>query len=168
MAHRMHQHAFTLLELILVMGLLAMMLAISSPWLAQFTKGRSLVEESRRFLALTRYARNEAASRGVQMDLWIDTSAKTYGLEPAPGFGTEDEKTLDYALASTLSFDVDSSLLDKDGRATISFGSDGAIEESSLRSIDIREDETHAITITRSEYGMGYEVIETQDTGVAK
>jgi prepilin-type N-terminal cleavage/methylation domain-containing protein len=163
MGRRKHRSGFTLIELILVMGLLAMMLAISTPWLSQFTKGRRLIQESRRFLALTRYARSEAASRGIQMDLWINTTDKKYGLDPAPGFETDEKKALDYKLDNSLSFDVESNLLDKDGRATISFAPDGTIEETSLKKLNIRQDETHAIAIARSEYGMGYEAQEPDD-----
>src|SRR5262249_35221447 len=65
--------AFTLIELILVMTLLAIVLAIASPALSRFFKGRGLDNEARRFLALTRHAQSRAVGEGVPMVLWFDT-----------------------------------------------------------------------------------------------
>src|SRR5207249_2115896 len=56
--------AFTLIELILVMALLAIVLAVSAPALSTFFQGRTLDSEVRRFLSLTRYGQSRAVSEG--------------------------------------------------------------------------------------------------------
>ena len=64
--------AFTLIELVLVMVLLATLLAISAPTLSRSFKGRALEQEAVRLLAATVYAREEAVSQSLPMTLWID------------------------------------------------------------------------------------------------
>src|SRR5207249_1124035 len=79
--------AFTLIELILVMALLAVVLAISAPSLSRFFRSRSLDSEARRFMALTRAAQSRAVSEGVPMVLWLATKEHAYGLNGAKSFG---------------------------------------------------------------------------------
>ena len=100
-ARRNARSGMTLIELIVVMWLLATVLALSTPTLSGFFRGRSLQEEGRRLLALTRYARSEAASRCVPMELWIDGAAGQYGLRPQSGYEDGDEST-----AKTVEFTV--------------------------------------------------------------
>jgi prepilin-type N-terminal cleavage/methylation domain-containing protein len=154
-------HAFTLIELILVMGLLAVVLALSAPALSSFVRGRSLTEESRRFLALARYGRSEAASRAVPMTLWIDPKAGEYGVGPSTGFETVGGDALDYKVADGLRFEVEDNAVGEDGKANILFQPDGAVGEGSVETLSVAEGETHAVTIAKSESGMGYEIQET-------
>src|SRR5215208_532805 len=58
---------FTLIELILVLGLLLIVAGISYPTLKNFFRGRALDSEARRFLSLTRYAQSRAAAEGLPM-----------------------------------------------------------------------------------------------------
>jgi type II secretory pathway pseudopilin PulG len=81
----------TLIELILVMALLSVIMAIATPSLSTFFKGRRAQEEARRMLALTRYAHSEAISRSEPMEMWFNMEHKLYGLRPqytATGVGT--------------------------------------------------------------------------------
>ena len=78
---RRSRSAFTLIELILVMAVLAVVLAFAAPSLSRFFRGRSLDSEAHRFLALTRYAQSHAAAEGMPMVLWIDTRLGQYGLQ---------------------------------------------------------------------------------------
>jgi prepilin-type N-terminal cleavage/methylation domain-containing protein len=158
MARTQTGRGFTLIELVVVMMLLTTALAVCAPRLSNFVRGRKLTEESRRFLALTRYARSEAASRGVPMDLWLDPQAGKYGLEPAQGFATDKEQPLEFVLADGLKFDVGSASQSEQGRETIAFGPDGDIEANSLDDVKIREDDTHAIEIGRASLGMSFEI----------
>ena len=87
-----YKAAFTLIELILVMTLLAIVLAVSSPALSKFFKGRGLDNESRRFLALTRHAQSRAVSEGVPMVLWFDPEARTYGVNADNTFVEDDAR----------------------------------------------------------------------------
>ena len=50
---RPHRHGFTLVELIIVMGLLALAAGIAAPMMARSLRGRNINEEAQRFIALT-------------------------------------------------------------------------------------------------------------------
>lgn len=160
MTLRRPKRGFTLVELVLVMVLLSAIAAIVAPSLSRFVRGRSLTEESRRFLALTRYARSEAASLGVPMELWLSPEEGKYGVQPAPGFESDKKDPLEFQLADGLKFDLGDDALDDRGRALIRFAADGDIEADSLTDVTIREDETHAVEIARAETGMRYEIRE--------
>src|SRR5689334_18148384 len=58
--HWRPKRAFTLIELILVMALLAIVMAVSAPALSNFMRGRTLDSEARRFVSLTRYGQSRA------------------------------------------------------------------------------------------------------------
>lgn len=72
----------TLIELILVMALLSVVLAYSTPALSNFFKGRRALEEARRMLSLTRLAHSEAISRSEPMEVWFNLEHKLYGMRP--------------------------------------------------------------------------------------
>ena len=160
---RARTNAFTLIELILVMGLLAMVLGFAAPALSAFVKGRSLKEESRRFLALTRYARSEAASRSVTMQLWIEPDTGTYGVQPAQGFETIGGQPIEYRLADGLHFEIENDANKKETRVEIQFSPDGSIESESVESLKIVEDESHSVRIARVQSLVGYEVADAND-----
>src|ERR1043165_7901245 len=91
------RQAFTLIELILVMAILSIVLAVAAPSLSNFFRGRSLDSEARRFVALTRYGQSRAVSEGVPMVLWLDSSARAYGLEQEISYSTtSDGKAVDF------------------------------------------------------------------------
>ncbi len=77
--------AFTLIELIVVMALLAIVIAIGGPRLARFFHGQTVMEEGQRLLALTRYGQSRAASEGSPMELWMNLANGTYGLRRQAG-----------------------------------------------------------------------------------
>lgn len=158
----------TLIELIVVMAMLAAVMAISTPVLSRFFKGRTLEEEARRFLALTRYARSEAISRSVLMELWISPKLGVYGLSPQAGYEFDDRKPVEFRLADGLSFDVESTVLDEREEAKIWFWPDGSIDVESLIEIHIEQDDGEMIEIVQAGFGMGYFVrdIEEGEWGV--
>ncbi len=67
-----HGPAFTLIELVVVMAVLATVLAIVVPSLSRSCKQRHRRQEADRLLAVIEYARDEAVSQGVPMVVWID------------------------------------------------------------------------------------------------
>lgn len=97
---------FTLIELILVLGLLLIVMGISFPSLRGFFRGRTLDSETRRFLSLTRYAQARAAAEGLPMVLWIDPQQRTYGLQAEVGYLENDQKAVEYELDESLSIEV--------------------------------------------------------------
>lgn len=152
------------------MVVLSAVMGISAPMLSKFFLGRSLQEESRRFLALTRYARSESVSRSVVMELWIDPDSGDYGVKPQRGNGDDksnlnswDNKPIEYHLADGLRFNVDSEKLDDKGISRILFLPDGSVDEESLDELTIREGEEMMIEIARAEFAMGY-VIKEEDS----
>src|ERR1017187_2515835 len=78
--------AFTLIELIIVMALLAIVIALGAPRLARFFHGQTVAAEGQRLLALTRYGQSRAASEGLPMILWMNPAIGTYDLRVQDGF----------------------------------------------------------------------------------
>lgn len=152
------KNGFTLIELILVMAVLATVLALAAPTLSGFVKGRSLQEEARRFLALTRYGRSQAISCSAGMELWLHPESGTYGLKPFSGGAIEGDKPVAWTLGEDLSFEVVPEAINKDGRAAIVFWPDGSIDPDSLDRLTIQEARREAIEIRQMAYGLGYEI----------
>jgi type II secretory pathway pseudopilin PulG len=143
----------TLIELILVLGLLGFLFAASAPSLRRFMKGRSLAEESRRALSLARFARQEAVSRGIPMEFWIHPEEGALGVAPQLGFEEEDEREWRFELDSSVHLEVDGEKLDESGKAVLRYLPDGLIDPTSgLESFRIN-DEDGGVEIRRSETG---------------
>ncbi len=153
----------TLMELIFVMALLATVMAIATPTFSRFFGGRTLEEESRRFLALTRYARSEAISRSVMTELWIDPSSGRYGLNSQEKSVSNNAWPLEFSLADGLRFYVDESVLQENRKVTILFWPDGSIDGESLQEVCIQRDEEDNIRIMQADFGMGYFIEDTSD-----
>ena len=77
---------FTLIELILVMTILTIAVSLTAPALANFFRGRTLDSEARRLLAATREAQSRAASQGIPVELWFDSSLNKFGIELEPSY----------------------------------------------------------------------------------
>ncbi len=145
--------AFTLIELVLVMTLMVVVMALVAPSLGNFFRGRNLDSETRRFLALCRYARSRAVSDGVPMLLWLDPDRRAYGLTEEYGFGQPDAKPLEYQLEPDVDLQLDQRgfsigqptpvlprTLNVGANAlAIRFQPDGFVSESSPQSLWFRE-----------------------------
>jgi prepilin-type N-terminal cleavage/methylation domain-containing protein len=81
---------FTLLELLLVLVLIAVMSMIVVPQLSQFSSNQEAPDQANRMVALARWARTQAATRGVSFRLNIDPAGKTYGLTMQNGVSFEN------------------------------------------------------------------------------
>jgi len=131
----------TLIELIVVMGLMATVLALSAPALSRFTIARKLDDEARRMLALTRYGRSEAVSRGVPMELWIDLEQNAYGLRPQSGYGSaESRPPVEFRISDGLTLEIAEQKRNTKTPGAILFWPDGAIDEDSLPRVTLRDD----------------------------
>lgn len=153
----------TLIELMLVMAMIATIMAIAAPRLSGFFRGRDLLEETRRFVAVTRYGRSEAISRSVLMEMWVDTSEGKYGLNPQSPSEAESSKDVEFELADGLSFEIDEESLDDDGKAHILFWPDGSIDIDSVEAVRIVQTEDKFMEIAQTEFGMGYAVETGED-----
>jgi len=100
------RRAFTLVELVLVLALLAMAVAVAAPALSRFFSGRTLDNEARRLLALTRYAQSRAVSEGMPILLWLRPEAGQYGLRAETAFAEDDPRAVEYTLDDSLRFEV--------------------------------------------------------------
>lgn len=154
------RRGFTLIELVLVMAVLAAVLAYAAPQLSRFMWGRNLQEEGRRMYALSRYGRSVAVSQSTPMQLWVNPDERTYGLSPSPGFTLEDEKELEFQLPEGMQFELDTAMLDEDGRGYVSFWPDGTIDDESLTSVIIRGRDNEAYALLQKDLIAGYELVE--------
>ena len=179
---RFTPHAFTLIELILVMAILTMMVSLSAPTLSHFFRGRSLDSEARRMLALMRNGQSRAASEGIPMDFWVDAAQGRFGLEAERSYETEDPKAVDLPLDSGLQVEVGSasapttpvaSLAPGQNAATASvskvalahptlptirFLPDGSISDSSPRSLSLKSREGASLLLAQSRNRLTYEI----------
>jgi type II secretion system protein H len=165
--------AFTLIELILVMALMAIVLAVAFPSLTHFFRGRNIDAEARRFLSLTRYGQSRAVSEGVPMVLWVDTHQRTFGLEAATGYLDTDGKAVEFTFDKDVQVEIStppvlvrSSQLDQTGRAAgntpmIRFSPDGFIGETSPDLIVFRDERDKGdagIAIVQNANRLNYEI----------
>lgn len=165
------KQAFTLIELIIVMGLIAAILGVAAPSLGRFFEGRALKEETRRFLALTQYGSNQAINEGVPMVLWIAEEDGEYGLRPDTGYPTNRYNTFHYRLHQSLHFNIDVTALNTlnfSPTPSISFLPDGSISETSLYSVRILDRREGESRIAQSYNRLEYEVRSEQNDPIVQ
>ncbi len=157
-------NGFTLIELILVMTILSAVIVVSAPSLSRFFRGQSLEEESRRFLAITRFAMNKAISEGIPMTLWIDTNL--YGLKPQDGYQLDIDDELVFELEEGVHIEIVPVTAKNNEFAEILFSPDGTIDENLIELIRFQrsekqpEDSGEIIDIEKSLIGMKFEIID--------
>ncbi|MGZ4964986.1 MAG: GspH/FimT family pseudopilin [Limisphaerales bacterium] len=163
--------AFTFIELILVLVLIAVVLSLVFPSLKGFFRARNLDSEAQRFLALTRYGQSRAVSEGVPIILWMDPQARSYGLQVQAGYGANDTKQRQFTLDESLQLQpqipaaglmTQSNLWTQVRKTTIRpeirFLPDGSISESSPDRILISQDKDDALWITETTNHLRYEI----------
>ena len=169
--------AFTLIELILVLVLLAVVIAISAPSLSRFFRGRSLDSEARRLLALTRHAQSRAVSEGVPMVLWLETKQHTYGLNADKTFVTDDSQAEQFSVDDTLEVEVrfsaaaqaagqssafKSERQETTGRYTLRFNPDGFVSPSSPDIVIFRQADKSELWVAQGRNRLNYEIQASQ------
>ena len=155
--------AFTLIELILVMGVLAALAAIIVPNLSGFLKGQDIAAEGKRFVALTQLGRSEAISKGIAQTLWINPAAETYGLRDPAGYSETTNSGKVYRLGANLDFELDSYAARTFGEFSIRFLPDGDIEEGSITNLAIARPNHERLWIALATNGFAYEIIGNED-----
>ena len=83
-----HNFAFTLIELVLVMAIVAIVCMIAAPSLAGFTRGRVLPNSATQFAATARWCRAMAISDGLNYRLNIDAAGRYWWCSKDSGDGT--------------------------------------------------------------------------------
>ena len=169
--------AFTLIELLLVLSLLSVVIAVESPTLARFFRGRNLDAEAQRFLALTRYGQNRAVAEGIPMVLWMDAENGQYGLEAEATYAEEDPKAMPFEISPDVELEVDEAFTSTRStlpRSTtelagnlpaIRFTPDGFFNEDSPQYVlfrETREGSTGKLWVGLSRNRLNYEIKTNQ------
>lgn len=149
--------AFTLVELILVMALLATLLAVSAPSLSRSFHGRNLDQQAAQLLAATEYARSEAVSQGVPMNVWIDATAGTFGVRPKTGYEGVASREKTWTLHPEVRFDTTPAADDQAGHALAStFQPEGTLDFSSVSELRLIHRTGEIVTVAQGDDG--YEI----------
>jgi len=170
------RRAFTLMELLLVLALLAMAVAVAAPSLSRFFRGRALDSEGRRMLALTRYAQSRAVSEGIPMVVWFKPEQNTYGLEAETTYADTDPKAVEYQLDSNLAVELAPPAPDQaapwkittqiaGSQPAIRFTPDGFVSESSPAWVWLkisRDGEADAVWLALNDDRLKYELQNVQ------
>ena len=152
--------AFTLVELIVVMALLAVVLALSAPSLSRSMRQRNLEAEAARFLAATEYSRDEAVSQGVPMTLWIDEKQQRFGVEPKEGFAGDESRSREFTLHPDVQIDVEKSITRDAKVQPIEFTADGAPATTNVEAVWLKDRFDSIVTVARTTDGWGYEIVK--------
>jgi prepilin-type N-terminal cleavage/methylation domain-containing protein len=144
--------AFTLIELIFVLALLAISALFVTSSLGGFFRGRALNFEARRMLSLAQYGQSRAVSEGVPVILWVNPATSTYGLTVQSSYNDPlgDVHAVRYTAESSLKLETpanatpaiseqdDERLGIDEGLAFIRFTPDGFFDDTSAERIIIR------------------------------
>ena len=172
LAARRGARAFTLIELIFVLTLLAIAALLVTTRMSSFFRGRALNFEARRMLSLTHYAQSRAVSEGVPMILWIDPQNSTYGLTIQSSFNDPegDPRAVTYTTDATLKLEApvgvvapeseqdDEKLGLPENTLFVRFNPDGFFDDSSLTKITIRQGTEAALDLVPTTNHLGFEI----------
>jgi len=164
---RQRRHAFTLIELILVLALLVVITSLAAPAMANFIRGRALDSEARRLFALMHAAQSRAVSEGMPMVLWVDEKSGAYGFQAETTGRTGDSKAETLPLDSTLQITVLNT-----GMATpvmfnnlpaIRFLADGTVDENSPQTLQLTDSTGISRWLIESRDHMGYAISDSKN-----
>jgi type II secretion system protein H len=152
---------FTLVELIIVMGLLAIVAALSVPLLSNSLRQRNLDDEATRLVALTEYARDEAVSQGMPMIVSFDQRSRMVTVEPKTGFEGDDHRVLEYALGPDIQLTVQASQR-KYGtnREVVEFTPEGVPTSSSAEALELKDRFNSTVSVAKAANRWGYEIVK--------
>lgn len=164
-AGRAYPGAFTLVELVLVMALLVVMLAVAAPSLGRSFRQRNLDQQAVRLLALTEYARDEAASQGIPMIVWIDPDSRRFGVDTHTGYTANAARIKEYLLPADVTFDpidgAQASKTEGHGFDVAEFTPDGTLDPASAATIRLSgHNHADGATVTQTADGYGYEIVK--------
>ena len=128
---------FTLIELTIVLLVVCILLGVAAPALPGFARGRETVEEARRLLALSRYARSEAVSRADVVELWLDPETGSYGLRSLLRGAGEPMAAATEIMPEGLSLVVEREESTADESCSLTWGPDGSLDCADLIAIHV-------------------------------
>ena len=152
------------------MTLIVIATSLSAPKMASFFRGRALDQEARRLLSLTHYGQSRAISEGVPVILWIDATARTYGLEIQEGYAYDDPRAVSYEIDRDLTLETTASeepppyedegeVKSTTRREGIVFLPDGLVDPTSVSRIVVRQGSEDAIALVSASNGLAYELL---------
>jgi type II secretion system protein H len=158
-ADRWARAGFTLVELILVMGLLAAVMAMAAPSLSRFFRGRNLAGEAGRFLALTEFARSEAVSQGLAAAIWIEPETRRFGVETRTPWEDAGRARRSYQLQRDVAFQSDNlSGAAGQEQEVIVFAPDGFLEADSIQWIGFEDGRGEVLYVQQTTNRWAYEI----------
>ncbi len=161
---RCAQRAFTLIELILVMALIAVAVSMVAPHLSDFVRGRSLDSEARRMLALTDAGGSRAVSEGMPMVLWFNQKQNTCGLEqetpPKGGDTKAEDVSINEDVAVTPVSSGSAGVTTFNHLPAIRFLPDGTIDENSPQAVQLKQG-NDVLWLVQQQNHTGYEISDS-------
>lgn len=156
---------FTLVELILVMAVLVTILAIVAPSVSRSMRDHNLSQQAARLQALTEYSRDEAASLGVPVVVWVDPDTRRFGVDVKTGYTASTVRTKEYTLPADLSFDpvagAQASKTAGHGFEVAEFAPDGTLDPASAATVRITNPtQRSAVNVAQTTDGYGYEIVK--------
>jgi type II secretion system protein H len=158
--------AFTLIELILVLALLAIVTSLAAPSLSRFFRGRALNSEARQLLSLTHAGQARSVSEGFPVLLWIDSQQRQYGLQLESSSQNGNSQDVD-PKAEEFNFDeslqieaMNASQMTVNGRSVtaIRFQPDGTVDESSPTSVRVASQNGDVLWLLQATNRVNYEI----------
>jgi type II secretion system protein H len=161
--------AFTLIELILVLALLAIVTSLAAPSLSSFFRGRALNSEARQLLSLTHAGQSRAISDGFPTLLWIDSEARAYGLQEEATSQTgaaeaADPKAEEFVFNENLQIEaINASPLSVNGRSlpAIRFLPDGTVDEDSPRVVRLTAQSGETLWLVQASNRLSYAISDS-------
>ena len=162
------KHAFTLLELILVMVILSTVLALSGPSLRGFFASRKTQDAAAQILALTQLARTWAVSDGNPVRLNFDDKEQSYWLTVQKGGTYERLKTemgQMFFLPPGTEFDLDDleNQEEDGGNPFVTFSPQSVVTAGTIRLIDRRGYVVKIVCLSPTE-GFSIEVLTQEES----
>src|SRR5208283_2012863 len=162
------KRAFTLVELILVLTLLAIIISVAAPSLKNFFRGRELDSEARRLLSLVHAGQSRAVSEGLPMLLWIDKDQHVCGLQEETSSKGDpkniDPKAADFPINENLQLDAVNArpvAINNRSLPAIRFMPDGSVDESSPTILHLSDVTGAALWLVEATNHMSYEIRNT-------
>jgi type II secretion system protein H len=160
--HRRPANAFTLVELIVVMALLATVLAMVAPTLGRSMRQRSLDDEAARFQAATEYARNEAVSQGVPMIVWLDPEGISFGVEARQGFDADEARAREFELKDDIHVESDEKKKTNNVIVVAEFAPDGSPEATNVEEVRFLWRDEPPVLVAKTSDGWSYEIVKEE------
>jgi prepilin-type N-terminal cleavage/methylation domain-containing protein len=161
------RHAFTLIELTLVLALLVVITSLAAPAVANFIRGHALDSEARRLFALMHAGQSRAVSEGMPMVLWVDQKQGAYGLLAETTGKTGDPKAENLTVDSTLQIAVLNAGLSTpptfNNLPAIRFLADGTVDENSPQTLQLTDSAGVSRWLIESRNHTGYEIRDSQN-----